>query len=1113
MKKRNLFAVLTSAFLMTGFLSSCNPGASSGTELPPPTDTGNSNEPVTTPAGEPEHLTGHGEPASSVGKDGDTYTDLDTGDTYTKEDGVWVKDPDQSKHYEGAEAPNPELGSDGDTYTNTVTGDEYEKMDGVWVLVKEGDKVQKHVVTFDLAGGTINGSITYGPVEVAHGELVAEPPAPVKQFATFDGWYAQDGSKWSFLVPVMTDLTLTAHYRANAEDELTITVDPDNGEHPYDVTTFDGDYVTSKIETPTKEGYDFLGWYFEGTDERFTGTMRPEYDGLTIVARWEKAKFNFIYQVEDDGNITITGIRDIESITIVIPSEIDGHTVTKLSPSAFQNRIYLTSVTLPSTLVEFNPRSFLGCRALTEILFEGTNPYFESVEGCIYSKDKTEILFVPAKNTQGAFDIPDGVTKVGEYSFYNHGIEGVTSVNFPEGLTEIGEYAFYGNAFTSLSFPSTLKTIGNSAFSCILDGNLQQIVWNEGLESIGDSAFTGSYLKDTLEFPSTLKYIGPYAFANSTAITKVILPAGLEELAPAAFNGCTGIMEADVEDENQNYIAEEDIVYTKDMKKVVFCPSGNRGDSNYTITIPDGVTEIGDFAFYMVDNCHNFVIPNTVEKIGKSAFGHCYELPSISIPDSVTEIGEDVFQSCDNLSSVTLGTGLKVIPRYSFDYCTSLTDIVIPGNIEEIADSAFFGCPLSHITLNEGLKKIGEGAFYFVPNFSDDGYYVGETESDLAVLTLPDSLEEIGKNAFYGHTNLKQINIGSGLKAFNPAAFPDSPINAITISADNPYLIYQNNIIFSKDKSVVYFATENVGGDVILPDEVVTIGDFAFSNKDQLTTLTLGSKVETIGESAFYYASLSTLVLPDSVKEIKSNAFYSSDLTSITLNEGLETIGEGAFTYCNLEEITLPDSLITLGASAFSMNFSLTKVTFGSNLISIGNNAFQNCPLTGVITLPASLETLGEEVFYSTSSAASGITDFVVEAGSEHFSTENGLLMDKDKTQVLAYAGGNERTSLTLPETIKEIKPYAFQRAANLTSLTLNDGLERIDDYGLAYLPNVAALEIPSSVTYVGYSAFAGFRTTSTISFNCTQEFAIKNFDQYFDSSCQAEIIFLGDAE
>ena len=519
----------------------------------------------------------------------------------------------------------------------------------------------------------------------------------------------------------------------------------------------------------------------------------------------------------------------------------------------------------------------------------------------------------------------------------------------------------------------------------------------------------------------------------------------------------------------------------------------------------------------MVDNCLNFVIPNTVTKIGKEAFAHCYDLPEIAIPDSVIEaipdsvieLGEDAFSSCDSLSKVTIGKGLKAIPRYAFYYCVSLKSIEIPGNVETIGESAFFGAVLSEIKFNEGLKKIDGGAFYFVPQYSDDGYYAGETETNLTVVTLPDSLEEIGDSAFYGHTKLKQVNVGKGLKAFNPSAFPSAALNSVTIDAENPNLVNENNIVYSKDKTVLYYATENVGGDVILPDSLTTIGDYAFTRHSSVTSLKMGSNVTSIGEGAFYYTPITTLEIPGSVKTIGDEAFYSADIENLTLNEGLEVIGVDAFTYCNLSTLVIPNSVTTISEGAFSMNSNLASVTFGDSVKVIGDYAFTNSAIVGEVVLPASLEEFGVEVFQTRMIDEPKITNFIVEEGSTHFSSENGLLMDKDKTKVFAYAAGNPQTSLTLPSTVKTIATLAFEKAVNLTSLDLGTSLERIEEEAFSGMSNVSTLSIPASVSYVGNSAFSGFRTTSTINFNCTYEYAVKNFELYFDSGCNATINFL----
>lgn len=1068
---------------------------------------------------EPQNYQGEGAPNDSLGADGSTYLDTLTGDTYTKVNGEWVLDEETEDYIEVSGIPSDTIGNDGDQALDITTGDLYEKQNGKWVLIKEGDLIQKHTVTFDPDGGVWeDGSVLPKTVEVRHGYLLTQPIAPKKENANFKGWFLPDGSQWSFYSnTVLMDLTLTAEYTATEAQKLEITINPNNGEPSYTISdTFDGDNLNLKI--PTYDGYDFLGWYVEGTEDRFTGVMRPEYNGVTLVARWAKAQFNFLFQVENDDTITITGLRNIDSVEIVIPSQVDGRTVARLSPSAFQNRIHLESVTLPSSLVEFTPKSFLGCRALKEILIEGTSSIIESRDGIIFSKGGAEILFVPPKNRTGTYTIPEGVTKIGSYAFYDQNSEGITNVEFNEGLTEIGDSAFYRNAFSSVTFPSTLKKIGVSAFSCISSGSIEIINFNEGLEEIGDSAFTGCWVKDTLTLPSTLKVLGEYAFANANAIEDVIIPKSLEVFGAGAFNGATGVMTVSVDPDNQYFVAVNDIVYTKDMTEVVYCPSGRRGDgSSYVTTLPSTIKKIRDRAFYMVDNCLEFVLNDGLEEIGVEAFSQCYDLPSIVIPDSVTTIGKDAFSYCDNLSEVTIGKGVELIPEYCFSDNISLTSINIPGNVKRIDDSAFFGCNLSSITLNEGIEEIGDGAFYFYPVYDDEGWTVGAEVSSLKSLSLPNSLKTIGDRAFNGHTELNTLHIGSGLESFNINAFYDAKLTTITIDSANEHLVYTNNIIYSKDYSTLYYANENVIGDLVIDSRVKTIGTYAFDH-NKITTVNL-SNVETIGEGAFNNASLTSVHIPSSVRTILDGAFYSNSdedynntLTSVTFDEGVKTIGASAFGYCQAPTLDLPDSLEIIGESAFSMDSALTKLTFGSNLKEIGSNAFQNSQIEGVVTFPSSLEKIGSEVFYHINvSIPSKITDFVVESGNSHFTSENGMLLDIDKEIVYCYAAGNSQTSLTLPSTVKTLESYAFQKAVNLESLTLNEGLETIKEYALSRITNVKTLEVPSTVTYIENYAFSQMSITSTLKFNCTEEYAIKNFEQYYLSSCQATVTYLED--
>jgi hypothetical protein len=139
------------------------------------------------------------------------------------------------------------------------------------------------------------------------------------------------------------------------------------------------------------------------------------------------------------------------------------------------------------------------------------------------------------------------------------------------------------------------------------------------------------------------------------------------------------------------------------------------GDFNYTvtsITIPDSVTSIGDFAFAYCNNLTSITIPDSVTIIGQDAFHFCTSLTSVTIPDSVTSIGEYAFSRCSNLTSVTIGNSVTSIGTYAFNACYNLTSVTIPDSVTSIGSYAFIYCTsLTRITIPDSIESIGEGAF------------------------------------------------------------------------------------------------------------------------------------------------------------------------------------------------------------------------------------------------------------------------------------------------------------------------------------------------------------------------------------------------------------------
>ncbi|WP_308227993.1 leucine-rich repeat domain-containing protein [uncultured Prevotella sp.] len=374
--------------------------------------------------------------------------------------------------------------------------------------------------------------------------------------------------------------------------------------------------------------------------------------------------------------------------------------------------------------------------------------------------------------------IPNTVTSIGSYAFYNTAISGNLAI--PNSVTEIGEGAFENcRELNSLSLPSNLKRIENRTFNaCGFSGGLTipnsvteigekafynctgfngTLTLSNKLETIGESAFNGcTGFTGSLKLPSSLTDIGYGAFMNCKYFTSLELSNALSVIPEYAFKGCEGL-------------------------------SGS-------LVIPNSVTEIGNQAF---SGCTGFngtlTLSNKLETIGVSAFFGCTGFTgSLTLPSSVTTIGQSAFYSCRSFTKLELPNTLSVIPTQAFTHCRSLSgELVIPASVTEIGRLAFYDCQnlnavTGQVTLPKSLKKIGDNVFLDTDNIntvnflslpegisrnlgykkkavclSDDSYisdlasgtvdeisYTRQMSSDWGTLVLPYSLTLTGEESY-----------------------------------------------------------------------------------------------------------------------------------------------------------------------------------------------------------------------------------------------------------------------------------------------------------------------------------------------------------------------------
>ena len=813
-------------------------------------------------------------------------------------------------------------------------------------------------------------------------------------------------------------------------------------------------------------------------------------------------------------SIEADAFKDCSKLASVTFAE-NGKTL-KFGANVFANCTSITSVALPANVSEV-PGIFNGCTKLESVTVAEDSAYFTAVDGVLYSKDMTSVIFFP-KGKSGEFVLPETVTTIGDGVF--NGVKlskltiyntvatigsaafqnsSITTLVFEAPVSaqaaaelNIGAYAFYGADIDAVVLPAHTKTLGEYVFAT---AKIDSITLNEGLQSFGEYAFYSNTTITSIEIPSTVKTIPAHAFEKCTSLATVTLNEGLELIDDYAFYSIAGSWSGKLK----------------------------------TITIPASVTKIGNysFAYAYLSTGVVFASEGSLKVIGAHAFEECY-MPGVIIPKSVTEIGAYAFALyyyyAEYIEFEEGGTEPLVIgTEYSYyhtDYygATSLVvergnvfeglsyveRVVLPSRLVEIGERSFYnvGGYASTFTLtfgeNSQLTTIGAGAFYYSGLNGD--LVIPKSVRNVAPSTdgvTPYDRMGIGAQAFYG-TKISTVVFEDGSNeplTIGEKAFAScySKLTDVTLPARlASYTSHDGTVIDPLQGGATVFDSSSKLVNIFVADGE----NMLYADIDGVLYKTTGTDAVVDGVRTPVYTELlvcpvaktGTVTVPSTVTKVHANAFYYCEYVEAIVFEGGNadmTIGDKAFYRCKaLTEMVLPDNVVAIGAGAFYNCSSLTSLTLSKNLTAFNGGMVESCTKLAEIKVGAD----GKGV---------------------NFSAQDGVLYNADMTVLVMYPSAREGSEFVVPATVKTIATKAFADNSTLAVVVLPVGLEKIDDSAFFYATGLKTINVPNTVTYVGVKSFSNCSKLETVTFDegGSELLVVGNYAFYYTSKLSGVVL------
>ena len=688
-----------------------------------------------------------------------------------------------------------------------------------------------------------------------------------------------------------------------------------------------------------------------------------------------------------------------------------GNSVVAIGDSAFQSCSALTSMHIPAGVTSIGNNVFEYCNNLAYICSDSADSTaktyaeangieFRLCSGHSGGEEPTNtvsgVCGAEGDNVMWTLDLDTGVMTIS-------GTGAMADFTYSEETyTGDAPWTEYQSVIRGVTIENSVTSVGDYAFHACT--SLADVTLADSVTAIGASSFAFCPALEHIEIPGSVTQIGAFAF-EVAALSDVTIPASVQQIGEGALvcgsyadnTLVPSLLSVNVDPENDAFASQDGVLYDKTKTTLIQYPCG-RTDAAFRI--PDGVTTVGAAAFAYCPALQNVTFADTVTSVGEYAFADT-GLVSVTIPGGVTAIGSYAFEECGSLASVSIGSVVARLEEGMFSQCAALTDVTLPTGLTAIGDWAFCDCAaLAALTIPDGVTTIGKSAF---------------SGAGLTSVTLPNSVTQIGTYAFANCANLLSIHI---------------PPTAAQIG-ENVLANCANLAFICCDTATGYAKT--YAGSIGVEFRLCTGHDNAANTvfgmcgaegDNVLWALNLGSGemiLSGTGNMADYASADDT-----------PWAEYRASIQTVTVQSGVTNIGDNAFNGC----------------------VPLSDATIGGDVTSIGANAFMQTALS-VVTIPASVTQIGDNAFacgiYTQDNFRPTLQTIDVDPENAVFSGADGILFNKDQTELIVYPAANPNGFYEIPDTVTCIDAGAFRNSANLTYI-----------------------HVPYSVTQIGENAFEG---------------------------------------